>query len=302
MLGPSGSGKTTCLRLIAGFDQPTGGHIEIFGETAEGVPPYRRNVNTVFQDYALFPHMNVLDNVAYGLMVQGRRQGRARTRRRARRWRWSSSPGYGGAAAGPAVRRPAAARGARPRARQPAEGAAARRAARRARPEAARADAGGAEGAAAGARHHLRLRHPRPGRGAVDGRPRGDLQRGPARAGRRAARTSTSGRRPRFVADFVGSSNVLPRISSSACAAQSAGQACGRRTIRIGRGTTAGSGARRHGRRRCSTGRGHARHRRRGRARCSCVVPPPATRRAAQGERVTLALATRRAAPAGATA
>ena len=71
MLGPSGSGKTTCLRLIAGFDQPTRGHIEIFGETAEGVPPYRRNVNTVFQDYALFPHMRVLDNVAYGLMVKG---------------------------------------------------------------------------------------------------------------------------------------------------------------------------------------------------------------------------------------
>ena len=71
MLGPSGSGKTTCLRLIAGFEQPTAGHIEIFGETAEGVPPYRRNVNTVFQDYALFPHMNVLDNVAYGLMIRG---------------------------------------------------------------------------------------------------------------------------------------------------------------------------------------------------------------------------------------
>jgi putative spermidine/putrescine transport system ATP-binding protein len=71
MLGPSGSGKTTCLRLIAGFEQPTAGHIEIFGETAEGVPPYRRNVNTVFQDYALFPHMNVLDNVAYSLMIRG---------------------------------------------------------------------------------------------------------------------------------------------------------------------------------------------------------------------------------------
>ncbi|MBM3520503.1 MAG: ABC transporter ATP-binding protein [Alphaproteobacteria bacterium] len=71
LLGPSGSGKTTCLRLIAGFDQPTSGHIEIFGETAEGVPPYRRNVNTVFQDYALFPHMTVLENVAYGLMVKG---------------------------------------------------------------------------------------------------------------------------------------------------------------------------------------------------------------------------------------
>jgi putative spermidine/putrescine transport system ATP-binding protein len=71
MLGPSGSGKTTCLRLVAGFEQPTAGHIEIFGETAEGVPPYRRNVNTVFQDYALFPHLNVVDNVAYGLMIRG---------------------------------------------------------------------------------------------------------------------------------------------------------------------------------------------------------------------------------------
>ncbi len=71
MLGPSGSGKTTCLRLIAGFEQPTSGHIEIFGETAEGVAPWRRAVNTVFQDYALFPHLNVIDNVAYGLMIKG---------------------------------------------------------------------------------------------------------------------------------------------------------------------------------------------------------------------------------------
>jgi putative spermidine/putrescine transport system ATP-binding protein len=71
MLGPSGSGKTTCLRLIAGFEQPDSGHIEIFGEKVEGVPAYRRAVNTVFQDYALFPHMSVLDNVAYGLMVRG---------------------------------------------------------------------------------------------------------------------------------------------------------------------------------------------------------------------------------------
>jgi putative spermidine/putrescine transport system ATP-binding protein len=70
MLGPSGSGKTTCLRLIAGFDQPTSGHIGIFGEAVEGVPPYRRNVNTVFQDYALFPHMNVRENVAFSLMLR----------------------------------------------------------------------------------------------------------------------------------------------------------------------------------------------------------------------------------------
>jgi putative spermidine/putrescine transport system ATP-binding protein len=71
MLGPSGSGKTTCLRLIAGFEQPSSGRISIFGEPCEGLPPYKRNVNTVFQDYALFPHMTVGENVAYGLMIKG---------------------------------------------------------------------------------------------------------------------------------------------------------------------------------------------------------------------------------------
>ena len=71
MLGPSGSGKTTCLRLISGFEQPTAGEICIFGESVGRIPPHLRNVNTVFQDYALFPHMNVRDNVAYGLMVKG---------------------------------------------------------------------------------------------------------------------------------------------------------------------------------------------------------------------------------------
>ena len=71
MLGPSGSGKTTCLRLISGFEKPTSGAIRIFGQDVSDVPPNRRNVNTVFQDYALFPHMTVRDNVAYGLMVKG---------------------------------------------------------------------------------------------------------------------------------------------------------------------------------------------------------------------------------------
>jgi putative spermidine/putrescine transport system ATP-binding protein len=71
MLGPSGSGKTTCLRLISGFESPTAGQICIFGENVSATPPHLRNVNTVFQDYALFPHMNVRDNVAYGLMVKG---------------------------------------------------------------------------------------------------------------------------------------------------------------------------------------------------------------------------------------
>src|SRR5215203_5132461 len=67
LLGPSGCGKTTTLRMIAGFDEPTGGEIEIGGRSAVGVPPNKRDVNTVFQAYALFPHLSVLDNVAYGL-------------------------------------------------------------------------------------------------------------------------------------------------------------------------------------------------------------------------------------------
>jgi putative spermidine/putrescine transport system ATP-binding protein len=70
MLGPSGSGKTTSLRLMAGFEQPDSGNLRLMGREASGIPPYERDVNTVFQDYALFPHMNVLDNVAYGLMVR----------------------------------------------------------------------------------------------------------------------------------------------------------------------------------------------------------------------------------------
>ena len=71
LLGPSGSGKTTCLRMIGGFTLPTSGVIAIEGEDVSLRPPYARPVNTVFQDYALFPHMSVLDNVAYGLMVRG---------------------------------------------------------------------------------------------------------------------------------------------------------------------------------------------------------------------------------------
>jgi putative spermidine/putrescine transport system ATP-binding protein len=70
MLGPSGSGKTTCLRLIAGFEIPDSGAIELFGQDVSSLPPYERDVNTVFQDYALFPHMRVAENVAYGLMIR----------------------------------------------------------------------------------------------------------------------------------------------------------------------------------------------------------------------------------------
>jgi putative spermidine/putrescine transport system ATP-binding protein len=80
LLGPSGSGKTTTLRLIAGFERPDEGRVELSGVDVTGRAPYERDVNTVFQDYALFPHMSVADNVAYGLRVKGvpRRERKAR--------------------------------------------------------------------------------------------------------------------------------------------------------------------------------------------------------------------------------
>ncbi len=70
MLGPSGSGKTTTLRMIAGFERPDAGTIELDGKDVSSLPPFDRDVNTVFQDYALFPHMTVAENVEYGLRVK----------------------------------------------------------------------------------------------------------------------------------------------------------------------------------------------------------------------------------------
>jgi putative spermidine/putrescine transport system ATP-binding protein len=80
LLGPSGSGKTTTLRMIAGFEDPDEGRVELGGKDVTGLPPYDREVNTVFQDYALFPHMTVGDNVAYGLRVKGMRKEERRRR------------------------------------------------------------------------------------------------------------------------------------------------------------------------------------------------------------------------------
>ena len=71
LLGPSGSGKTTVLRMIAGFEKPDSGTIQLAGKDVSQLPPYERDVNTVFQDYALFPHMNVISNIEYGLKVKG---------------------------------------------------------------------------------------------------------------------------------------------------------------------------------------------------------------------------------------
>ena len=80
MLGPSGSGKTTSLRIVAGFEQATSGRVMLYGKDMTGIPPFDRDVNTVFQDYALFPHMNIEQNVGYGLMV--RKMPQAEIRRR----------------------------------------------------------------------------------------------------------------------------------------------------------------------------------------------------------------------------
>jgi putative spermidine/putrescine transport system ATP-binding protein len=94
MLGPSGSGKTTTLRMIAGFEDPSSGMIELAGKDMSGVPPYDRAVNTVFQDYALFPHMTVGENVAYGLRVAGVDK-RERASRRDEALEMVRLPGYG---------------------------------------------------------------------------------------------------------------------------------------------------------------------------------------------------------------
>jgi len=94
MLGPSGSGKTTTLRMIAGFEDPSEGTIELAGQDVGGVPPYDRAVNTVFQDYALFPHMTVGENVAYGLRIAGVAKAE-RAKRRDEALEMVRLPGYG---------------------------------------------------------------------------------------------------------------------------------------------------------------------------------------------------------------
>ena len=119
MLGPSGSGKTTCLRMIAGFETPPPGRILLEGQDVSRLAPYERDVNTVFQDYALFPHMTVADNVEYGLKVKRVAEGRAPGSRE-RGARHGAALRVRRAQAGAALRWPAAARRARPRAGEPA--------------------------------------------------------------------------------------------------------------------------------------------------------------------------------------
>ena len=169
LLGPSGCGKTTLLRMLAGFERPSAGRIVIDGEDMAQVPPNRRPVNMVFQSYAVFPHMSVAENVAYGLRVTGapRAEIGPRVKNALAMVRLSGlderAPDQ---LSGGQRQRVALAS----RADQAPQGAAAGRAALGARQEAARGDAAGAGAPAAGRRHHLRDRHPRPGRGAVHGR------------------------------------------------------------------------------------------------------------------------------------
>ena len=209
LLGPSGCGKTTTLRMIGGFEAPTSGLIELKGEDVTWLPPYKRHVNTVFQNYALFPHLTIYENVAFGLRRTKVSDAEIKTRV-TDMLKLVELPGLRAAQADPAVGRPGPARRARPGAHQPAVRPAARRAARRARPEAAQADAGRAEADPAGGRDHVHLRDPRPGRSDDDVRSHRGHEPRPA--------TSSWATRPRlyerpktrFVAGFLGVSNLLP--------------------------------------------------------------------------------------------
>ena len=138
LLGPSGCGKTTTLNLIGGFIPLSSGELRIEGRRVNDLPPHKRNVNTVFQTYALFPHMTVAQNVAFGLRMEGL-GGAERSTPRGRVPRPRRPGGLRRALPRAALGRPAAACGAGPGARQAARRAAARRAARCPGPQAAHA-------------------------------------------------------------------------------------------------------------------------------------------------------------------
>ena len=208
LLGPSGCGKTTTLRMIGGFELPTAGRIQLRGRDVTNDPPDKRPVNMVFQNYALFPHLDVANNVAFGLKRRNVAEGRD-GRRVGEALELVHLTGYGEAQAEPAVRWPAAARRPRPGPRQPAQRAAPRRTARRPRPQAPPPAPGRAQAHPDRGRDHVRLRDPRPGRGAHHERP----DRGHARAARSSSwarpRSSTSGRRRGSWPTSSASTNLL---------------------------------------------------------------------------------------------
>ena len=193
--------------------------------------PFERDLNTVFQDYALFPHMSLIDNVAYGLRVRG--MARKERHERAREALTRAAGEICRPQARPALRRPAPARGPGPGAGGAAQGPAAGRAARRPGPQAPAADAGGTQGTAALPRHHLHLRHPRPGGGPDHERPDRRLQQREHGADRHGAEIYE---RPggAFVANFVGTSNIFdadPRPETLSAARSRS--ASGRRRLRL---------------------------------------------------------------------
>ena len=208
MLGPSGSGKTTTLRMIAGFELPTAGRVLLHGRDVTRLAPFERDVNTVFQDYALFPHMTVGENVAYGLVV--RKVPKAeRERRVGEALRMVRLEGYErrkpGQLSGGQRQRVALARALvnRPRVLLLDEPLGALDLKLREemqielQPDPARG------------RDHVHLRDPRPGRGAHDERPDRGVQPGPDRAGRRAGRGLRAPGDARSSPGFVGTSNLL---------------------------------------------------------------------------------------------
>ena len=167
ILGPSGCGKTTLMRMIAGFEEPSGGDIRIKGKSVLGTPPNRRNVKMVFQHLALFPMMNVYENIAYGLRCNG--VGAAEIKRKVHDvLERIALPDVGEREihqlSGGQKQRIAIAR-----CMVLGPGCSlARRTARRARPEAARGHEDRAETAAAPVQHHVRLHHARPVRSVGD--------------------------------------------------------------------------------------------------------------------------------------
>jgi sn-glycerol 3-phosphate transport system ATP-binding protein len=202
LLGPSGCGKSTTLRLIAGLEQPSSGRLLIGGRDVTALPPAERNIAMVFQNYALFPHLSVADNIVFGLQV--RKAPRAEQQRRLH------AGGRPGRPVGllqrkpvAAVGRAAAARGAGPRAGVAGAGVPDGRAAVQPGRAAAPGDAPRTARAAAAAEADGGLRHARPGRGDEHGRPGGAAEQGPHRADRHAARAVRAAGHA-FAARFIG--------------------------------------------------------------------------------------------------
>ena len=208
LLGPSGCGKTTTLRMIGGFEEPTSGLIELQGQDVTWLPPYKRNVNTVFQNYALFPHLTIYENVAFGLRRKGVKDAEVKSRV-AEMLELVELPGFehrkptqisGGQAQRVALARALINRPAVLLLDEPLG---------RARPQAAQADAGRAQADPAGGRDHVHLRDPRPGRGDDDVGPHRGHEPGPVRAAGRPGEPLRAAA-TRFVAGFLGVSNLLP--------------------------------------------------------------------------------------------